>query len=771
MSTTTQRTSVPTGGHWGIYNAEVENGTLVGVRPFDKDPRPSPLIGSVVSTVYAETRIKQPMIRKGWLEHGHRSDRAARGVEPFVPVSWDKALDLVAAELLRVKTEYGNEAFFAPSGWGSAGAFHCAESQLTRFFNSFGGRVGYVTNYSFGAATVILPRVVGSMEPLGGPLTTWPDIAKHTKLMVLFGGLSPKNAQVSKDGIGKHELLDWQHKLKGAGVDFVSISPISDDTSNSLDAQWLAIRPNTDVAMMLGLMHTLLVEDLHDQAFLQRYSVGFERLKAYILGETDGVPKSASWAAEITEIDPETIRGLARKMAAVRAMISVSWSLQRADHGEQPYWAAIALAAMLGQIGQPGGGLGFGYGSAGTGSPRTRVAAPVLPRGTSKVEAFIPVARVTDMLLNPGQPFDFNGRQMTYPDIHLLYWCGGNPFHKQQDLNRLLQGWRKPDTIIVNEPWWTPAAKRADVVLPCTTTLERNDLGAPGSDRFWFVMKKVIEPVGQARSEYDIYSDMAERLGFREAFTEGRSEMDWLRHMYTQASSQAAERGLTVPEFDQFWEIGHLEFPQPDPLPILFQAFCADPEANPLKTPSGKIEIFSETIDGFGYDDCPGHPTWLEPAEWLGSEKATTYPLHLISNQPRVRLHSQLDAGDLSQGSKVAGREPVWINAEDADIRGIGDGDLVRLFNDRGSCLAGAHVTDEIRHGVVQLSTGAWFDPLNASEIGSMDKHGNPNVLTMDKGTSRLAQSPSAQTALVQVELYTGDVPELTAFVPPQIDA
>ena len=384
------------------------------------------------------------------------------------------------------------------------------------------------------------------------------------------------------------------------------------------------------------------------------------------------------------------------------------------------------------------------------------------------IEAFIPVSRVTDMLLHPNEPFDFNGRRMTYPDIHLLYWCGGNPFHKQQDLNRLLHGWRKPDTIIVNEPWWTPAAKRADVVLPCTTTLERNDIGA-GSDRFWYVMKQAIEPVGQARSEYDIYSDLAERLDFREAFTEGRGEMEWLRHLYTQARDQAAERDLDMPDFDQFWESGHLEFPQPETPPILFQAFCADPEANPLKTPSGKIEIFSETIASFDYDDCPGHPTWLEPAEWLGSDKANTYPLHLISNQPKVRLHSQLDVADLSRGSKIAGREPAWINTDDANARGISDGDVVRLYNDRGACLAGAYVTDEIRPGVVQLSTGAWFDPLDASEIGSMDKHGNPNVLTLDKGTSRLAQSPSAQTALVQVERYTADVPEITAFLPPQI--
>ena len=223
---------------------------------------------------------------------------------------------------------------------------------------------------------------------------------------------------------------------------------------------------------------------------------------------------------------------------------------------------------------------------------------------------------------------------------------------------------------------------------------------------------------------------------------------------------------MEVPDFDHFWDVGHVEFPGPETPQIFMKAFRDDPVNNPLRTPSGKIELFSETIDGFGYDDCPGHPTWMEPAEWLGSELAERFPLHMISNQPRYRLHSQLDNGELSQARKVAGREPVWINPKDAADRGIGNGDVVRLFNDRGTCLAGAYVTDEVRAGVVQLSTGAWYDPVDPGEPNSMDKHGNPNVLTRDKGTSRLAQSPTAQTVLVQVERYEGEAPPITAFEP-----
>jgi biotin/methionine sulfoxide reductase len=297
--------------------------------------------------------------------------------------------------------------------------------------------------------------------------------------------------------------------------------------------------------------------------------------------------------------------------------------------------------------------------------------------------------------------------------------------------------------------------------------MERNDIGGTSADRFLFAMQQAIEPVGEARTEYAIYTDLAERLGFAEQFTEGRSEMDWIRHLYDRVRQQAEAQQIEMPEFEAFWESGHIECPPPDAPPVLFEAYRNDPEANPLKTPSGRIEIFSATIDAFGYDDCPGHPTWLEPAEWLGSEQAARYPLHLLSNQPTARLHSQLDCSTVSRAAKVAGREAVCMHPTDAAARGIADGDVVRLYNDRGACLAGAVVTDTIRAGVVQLSTGAWFDPEDPSHIGSLDKHGNPNMLTRDQGTSRLAQSCSAQTTLVEIERFEGEAPAISAFTPP----
>ncbi|MCB2027189.1 MAG: Asp-tRNA(Asn)/Glu-tRNA(Gln) amidotransferase GatCAB subunit C, partial [Ottowia sp.] len=167
---------------------------------------------------------------------------------------------------------------------------------------------------------------------------------------------------------------------------------------------------------------------------------------------------------------------------------------------------------------------------------------------------------------------------------------------------------------------------------------------------------------------------------------------------------------------------------------------------------SGKIELYSERLASFGYDDCAGHAKWFEPAEWLGGETAKRFPIHLVTNQPRTRLHSQYDNGDYSLASKVKGREPIRIHPDDAAPRGIQDGDVVRVFNDRGQFLAGAVISTDVRVHVAQIATGAWYDPLEPGVPGTLEIHGNPNVVTLDKGTSKLAQATSALTALVEIE-------------------
>ncbi|MGH6770204.1 MAG: molybdopterin-dependent oxidoreductase [Xanthobacteraceae bacterium] len=758
--------------HWGAFFADVDGGRVVGVHPFEHDPKPSRLIEAIPDAVHSPTRIAQPMVRQGWLTHGpgHGLDHGrGRGREPFVPVSWDKALDLVASEIARVRREHGSESIMGGSqGWASAGLFHEARGQLHRFLAASGGYVDQTMNYSFGAALAFLPHVVGSPQSVVGPLTSWTSIARHAKLMVLFGGANPKNTSVIKGGCAAHSTGQWMQDLASAGVRVINVSPIREDGPDDVRPEWIPIRPNTDTAMLLALTHTLVSEKLHDAAFLASHCSGFERVVPHLMGETDGQPKTADWAAPITGVPADTIRTLARDMAATRTMVTASWSLQRAHHGEQAYWATILLAAALGQIGLPGGGFGFGYGStAGIGDPPLMFAPPAMEGIPNPVRIAIPAARIADCLLHPGASYDFNGKRGAYPDIRFVYWAGGNPFHHHQDTNKLRRAWERPDTIVVHDPWWTATARHADIVLPATTTLERNDIGASRRDRFVMAMQRAIAPVGQARDDFAIFNGLAERLGCADAFTQGRDEMGWLRHLYERCRHGAGANALALPDFDSFWEKGWLEIPAAGDEYVLFGDFRADPAKHPLRTPSGRIELYSEKIASFGYDDCPPHPAWIEPSEWLGGTLAVRYPLHLISSQPRDRLHSQMDSGPVSAGGKVAGREAISINPDDAKARGIADGDVVRVFNGRGACLAGAIVTDTVSRGVVRLACGAWYDPADDGDA-PLCRHGNANVLTRDDGTSKLSQGPSSATALVEVERWT-DAPPVHAFVSPRL--
>lgn len=709
------------------------------------------------------------MVRKGWLENGPGSS-SERGTDAFVEVSWQTAIELLSTELRRVLDTTGPGAIYGGSyGWASAGRFHHAQGQLHRFLNTLGGYVSSVYSYSNGAGEVILDRVMGNMRDLMNRSASWESIVAECDLFVSFGGIPIKNTNVNPGGVSRHTARKHLLDAVGNGVEFVHFSPVRDDVLTTLGSTWHPIRPGSDVAVMLAIAYVLETEHLVDREAIEKYAVGYERFRRYLLGETDGAPKTPEWAEPLSEIPAGEIRELARRMARGRTMINVSWSLQRSDHGEQPAWLGLVLAAMLGQVGLPGGGYGFGYGSmAYVGAAPLPFGLPRFNQGHNSVKAFIPCARISDMLLNPGEPFDFNGQRLAYPEIELVYWVGGNPFHHHQDLGRLRRALAQPATIVVHEPYWTAMARHADIVLPSTVSLERNDIGAAGNDPGLIAMRQAVEPYAQARNDYDIFRDLAAKLGVEDRFAEGRDEGEWLRRMYERWQGNIAHLGFIVPDFDEFWERGEIELPIVEGGETPFTKFRTDPEQHPLRTPSGKIEIFSETIDDFGYDDCPGHPTWLEPAEWLGSGEAERFPLQLVANNPRTRLHSQLDIGAYSQSSKIVQREPARIHPVDAEARGIHDGDVVRLFNDRGSCLAGVIVTTDVRPSVVQLSTGAWFDPLDPESDSPFCVHGNPNVLTPDRGTSKLAQGCSGQHALVQMERWTEPLPPIRAYDPPE---
>ncbi len=742
-----------TATQWGVYEVEVDDERIVGVHGIAEDPAPAEIRHTLVDGIQHDLRIRRPAIRKGWLQDPNRA-RERRGVDEFVDMPWDEALEIAGREIDRVVKDHGNTSIFAGSyGWASAGRFHHAQSQLHKFVNLLGGSTRAMNSYSTAAAQVILPHVVAPWSQIELEQTTWTEIAAETELFVAFGGLPLRNTQVAYGGITEHQSMPGMQKAAQAGTGFVNISPVKQDAPSWLNAQWIACRPGTDVALMLGLAYVLETQDLLSRGFLASHCEGYERFREYLLGTADKVPKTPAWAAEITAVPAASIEQLARQMAAKRTLVTAAWSLQRADHGEQPYWMIVTLAAMLGQIGLPGGGFGFGYGAEGfIGSSWRRFNWATYSKGRNPTRLAIPVARIADMLLHPGESVAYDGGEITYPDIELIYWAGGNPFHHHQDLNRLVRAWRKPATVIVNEPWWTPTAQWADIVFPATTALEREDICASSHDPYAHVMQRAIPPQHDARSDHEIFAGLAAVLGVEDEFVEGRTEREWLNHMWDLSVERAHKQGFELPDFETFWADKSLRIPDIENRPGWLAGFRADPQKDALNTPSGKIEIYSQTIADFGYDDCPGHATWLEPFERLGGQGSDVYPLHLLTPQPQHRLHSQLDHSGHSQDSKIQGKEVLSMHPHAAETRGIKAGDIVRVFNDRGACLAGVRLDESMMAEVVSLPTGAWFAPLGEE----LEANGNPNVLTRDKGTSSLAQGPSSGTCLVEVEPFDG---------------
>ena len=730
-----------TTSHWGAFNVFVENDKIINTEPFHADPAPPNISQLVPNAVHHSKRVDQPYVRKGWLK---KNTTSARGNDEYVPLSWEDAIELAANELIRVKNDFGNEAIFGGSyGWASAGRFHHSQSQLHRFLNSIGGYVSSYASYSTGAAQAIIPHVLGLNfhKVTWGEINSWKLIKKHSDNLIIFGGINPKNSQVSMGGSTEHDVSNHFRNFKQLGKNMVSISPQQDDSPK--ETTWLPIIPGTDMALMLAIAYVLETEKLANQMFLNTYSSGYELFKKYFLGEDGHSAKTPEWASQQTGINASTIRDLARNMASGRTLICVSWSLQRARYGEHPFWMACVLAAMLGQIGLPGGGVGFGYGAIGNvGKTAKRMQGPLFEQGQNPISDFIPVSRIADMLLNPGGPYNFNGEKRIYPDIKLVYWCGGNPFHHHQDLNRLNNAWQHPETIIVNEPWWTATAQRADLVFPATTQFERSDIGWAKGDPYIFYMPQMIPPVGLAKNDYDIFTALSKKLNCEERFTENQSSEEWIEGIYDKFYRQARSQGINVADLktlkEKNFERMSIDKDEEDYVP--FKAFRDDPLKNPLGTPSGKIEIYSEKIAKFNYPEIPGYPIFNKP--FLDPK----FPLRLLSPQPHDKLHSQLQVA----AEEISRHAILVMNPQDAEERDISEGDMIKIWNSRGSCLATLKLQKTIIPGVISLATGAWFSP---SKDG-LDISGNPNVLTADTGTSDLGQGSAAHNIEVEVEKY-----------------
>ena len=754
--------------HYGPFVGTVVHGRLRKVEPQPTDKRPTPMLTEgVLARTYDKTRVAGPMVRKSYLE-GFRTGKThaeLRGREPFVQVSWDVALGLTARAILDTIEKYGNEGCFSSSygGWSHAGIFRPNVLQ-GRFFNLLGGSSMTAGDYSAGAGQIIMPLVLGDLEVYSAQ-TCWEEVAKHTEVMVFVGCDPNKNNRIEYT-VADHDMYPNWEAIKKAGVKCISINPQRTTTDEVMGSEWVPIIPNTDAALFLAMSHHLLTTNRWNRDFIEKYTVGFDRFRAYLEGrDADGTPaKTPEWASKITGIPAARIRQLAELFASKRTQIAGSWAIQRAHHGEMPYWAIVNFACLLGNIGLPGQGVGFSWHYGGGGTPQSGATPPTgLSQGRNTVKKICPASRISEMLNNPGKAFTYNGSRYTYPLVKLIYNAGNNFLSHQQDLNELIRALQKVDTVIVQDCWWTASARWADIVLPATTTLERNDISSGGTYNInkFYAMKQVIAPQGDALDDFEIFRRLADLCGVEIGFTEGKEPMDYVEAAYENSSA------AKLMPFEAFWEKGEITLPTPAAADgwVRHGDFRADPAKHPLHTPSGRIEMYSATIEKMNLPDCPPMPKWQEPAEYLGNAKPGQ--LHVVSPHPFMRLHSQMaNAEPLRRTYAVQGREPLLINTEDARKRGIRDGDLVELYNERGALVVGARVSDRIMPGVVSIYEGAW------PQLDSKGRcnNGLVNFITSSRPASGLTQATTADTCLASLrKCRDADPGGSRAFEPPRI--
>jgi anaerobic dimethyl sulfoxide reductase subunit A len=493
----------------------------------------------------------------------------------------------------------------------------------------------------------------------------------------------------------------------------------------------------------------MMEEGLYDKNFIDTYTIGFDRFKKYVLGTEDGVPKTPLWAEGITGVPSAAIEKLAREYATIKpAALMTGIAPGRTANGEQYHRAAITLAAMTGNIGIHGGDAGArAWESLTPGYPypinavqamgglvgRARNPVWKLPEGKAAafIREFMPNTRgihgskLADAILK--------GKAGGYPDDYkMLYVAHCNYLTQWPNINKIVQALQALEFIVVQEQFMTPTAKFADILLPVNTFMERNDITlGVGGTAFIGSINKVIEPLGESKSSLQIAVELGQRMGITN-LVEEEEENELLEDF-------AKREG--VPDYAIFKKEGTYRFKLPEPY-VAFKKQIEDPASNPFTTASGKIEIYSQRLAEMNVPGLPPIPKYIETWESRNDPVTKQYPLQLINTHFKRRALSQFDN---IPWLRELENQAVLINSEDARARNISDGDMVKVFNDRGEVVIPTRVTERIMPGVVDVPHGAWYKP---DEKG-VDGGGCVNVLTADE------YSPSGgfayNTALVEV--------------------
>jgi anaerobic dimethyl sulfoxide reductase subunit A len=793
--------------------AHIEDGRIVRL---DTDDRPDTI---------AAPQLRACARGRAYLRRQYHPDRllyplkrvGKRGEGKFVRITWDEALGEVSSQMVRIKSEYGNDALFVPYGTGSYNQLN-GSHVARRLMNLFGGCLGIYNSYSWGATNIATPTVYGTLVT-GNQRQDW----LNSRYIIMWGW----NPAEMRDGTNS----DYFVKLaRENGARVVCIDPRHSLSAAALADEWIPIRPGTDAAMMSAMAYVMLTENLHDADFVRTHCVGFdasqmpvvgaESYSDYLLGARDGIPKTPEWAEAITAVPAATIARIAREYATSKpAALVQGYGMQRRAYGEQVVRAGCVLAAISGNVGISGGwasGLGL---QAADGGPHWTV----FPLGENPVRASIPVFLWTEACLRAQALTSAEG-VLGVPhlqnNIKLIYAVATNCLINQHaDVNRsaeILRDESKVEFIVVQDNFLTPTGMFADIILPACTQLE-----TWGVEDGWkygdevILQPKLVEPPGESKSDYRICADLAERLGIAETFTEGRDEKDWVDYCLQVFRST---RFPELPTLDEFIEknLGAYSNPVTNPK-IAFADFRADPTKYPLNTPSGKIEIFSKKLHDMGNpNEIPAVPKYIQewenpfrapektsgqcerqskPAigqnpinhrvtetlrkpkeklrasvsQWLAGLRtkrpSTTppsaggsahivpmpsregeYTLQAIGHHTLARVHSTHANNDWLQ---EAFPQRIFINPIDAAARDIHDGDLVRVWNERGELVIPARVTPRILPGVVDIPQGAWWKP----DANGVDHGGCINVLTSHRWTP-LAFATAQHTIMVEVEKF-----------------
>jgi anaerobic dimethyl sulfoxide reductase subunit A len=679
--------------------AYVENGVLQRITP-NAAAAPGTLLGQsgcingfqMPRTVYHPDRITHPLIRTG-----------PRGSGQFRQAAWEEALDLVSNRLADVREQYGATSVLNLVGTGSvSGGLHNTYALPKRFFALFGGSTQFHGSYSAGAYSFAVPYVLGEKRCSGID----PGTLQHSALIILWGANTMDTHMGSETG---PRLL----QASRSGTPVIVIDPRRTRSVEQLQAEWIPCLPGTDTALMQAVLYVMLSEGLVDWDFARRTSVGFDRLADHVLGRKDGVARDPAWGEVICGTPAKTIVSLARRYGASKpTALLPGYSVQRTLNGEDSFRMAIALQVATANLGRLGGSSGDVIG---------RLPGPQfqwLPIPSQPPQPSIPVLRWPDAVLD--------GTAGGYPtDIHMIYSTGGNYLIQGSDVHKNVRAFQKVDFAVCHDYFLTPTAQHCDVVLPVTTFLERNDIVLPDAGNYLLFSNQAVQAVGESRNDYDIFCALADRLGFGQVFSEGKSEEDWLRFMLD---------GSDVPDYEAFKQSGI--YLAPDQMRVGLADFVSDPAAHPLGTPSGKIEISSQRYqENTGFPDIP---------VYQAQEVDPEYPLLLITPKSRFRIHSQ---GSNVPWMRQREQQALWIHPQDALQRGMEDGQTVEIFNERGRVRILARVTEEIMPGVVCLLEGVWA----AVDEDGVDTAGSANLLSSTDGTQP-SQSVTTHGVPVQVK-------------------